>query len=419
MIKMKNEFPSFQVKVSCDRQPPQFYGGESFKLTFETTADAYVYVFDCTEEGQVVCLFPNKGQKDNFVKAKRAVTIPPPNANYTIEVGPPYGSEYVKIIASKKKLSSLDQETLQQAVATLVPNPKAMKLLMELKKKENKDWADGTLLIQTADPKKKPNTPNRVPMAKKPRERKHIALNFGLSYYEDRSGFRNPACAKDAKKMAEVMRAKARFEAQVLVNKQATRVQILAALNSLQTKTAPGDIISIYWSGSIHYTKSGNREVGALVPYDAEMTTITGQDRSLITEEQLAKIIAKLRGRQIVCVFETYHYRKSRFGAGSRDLDGIFSELVREVVKTRKGQPNLVLIESCQKSQYPHAHRETQLSVMTHYLASNLEINTKATIGELHRTVADQVENYVKKTYRAEQRPKLLSNGGVNVAIAN
>ncbi|MGF1580599.1 MAG: DUF4384 domain-containing protein [Gemmataceae bacterium] len=420
IIKIKNPKSTFRVTASADRTPPIYKGGESFKLTLRTTADAFVYAFNCTEDGEVYCLFPNQIQTENYIKANSVVTIPPEKAEYEIGVVAPFGSEYVKVIASKKKLNSLDLQTLQKAVATQIKSPGAIKLLQELRKKDSHEWAEDAVLIQTVAAEKKGRTkPKNESMAERKQKRhrpKLIALHIGLSYYEDRGGFRNSACARDAQAMAKVMRDKAGFQVQTMLNKDATRSRIIAALQALETTTAPGDIIAIHWSGSIHYQQTSGRQVDALVPFDAEMTTVTGRTRSLITENDLAEILGRLKGRQIICLFETYRYCESRFG--SRSINGIFDNLVKSLAEVRGGQPNLVLIESCQKSQKPYVHKESHLSVMTHYFANTLNKTADtATVGQLYQQIADQVETYVRGTYKESQRPSLSYHGSLHFSL--
>jgi outer membrane protein OmpA-like peptidoglycan-associated protein len=89
------------VDVWFDKQCGTPYGqGEKILISFKTTVDAYVTVYDIDTRGNVSVLFPNRHYPDNFVKGNRTYTMPNPDYTYDLVVEGPEGIEYVDVVAS-------------------------------------------------------------------------------------------------------------------------------------------------------------------------------------------------------------------------------------------------------------------------------------------------------------------------------
>jgi outer membrane protein OmpA-like peptidoglycan-associated protein len=89
------------VDVWFDKQCGASYGqGEKILISFKTTADAYVTVYDIDTRGNVSVLFPNRHYPDNFVRGNRTYTMPNRDYTYDLVVEGPEGIEYVDVVAS-------------------------------------------------------------------------------------------------------------------------------------------------------------------------------------------------------------------------------------------------------------------------------------------------------------------------------
>ena len=89
------------VKTAVDRPGARYRHGDTLTLTVDVTEDAYVWVFDTGTSGKVHQIFPNRYESDNFVRAGKAISIPPAGSEYQLLVSHPKGAELLTVIASK------------------------------------------------------------------------------------------------------------------------------------------------------------------------------------------------------------------------------------------------------------------------------------------------------------------------------
>ncbi len=89
------------VKTAVDRPDARYGHGDTLTLTVDVTEDAYVWVFDTGTSGKVHQIFPNRYESDNFVRAGKAISIPPAGSEYQLLVSHPKGAELLTVIASK------------------------------------------------------------------------------------------------------------------------------------------------------------------------------------------------------------------------------------------------------------------------------------------------------------------------------
>ncbi len=88
-----------QVKAWADRRDYTYAVGEEVRLFVQANQDAYVTVLSTDPEGVSTVLFPNRYQRDNFVRAGRAVEVPDPASGSRISVNWPVGAELIKVMA--------------------------------------------------------------------------------------------------------------------------------------------------------------------------------------------------------------------------------------------------------------------------------------------------------------------------------
>jgi len=90
-----------KVSISSSRgNGASFSDGESITVVVSATKDAYFKLYHIDVKGQVQLIFPNRFQKDNFVKAGTLVQFPAANASFRFQLHEPFGTEFVKAVAS-------------------------------------------------------------------------------------------------------------------------------------------------------------------------------------------------------------------------------------------------------------------------------------------------------------------------------
>ena len=93
---------SLAVSATLDRKSRRYKHGDDVVLTVRTTKDAYIWILDTGTSGKVHQIFPNRYEKDNFVRAGVAVRIPRADSKYRLAVSRPKGAELITVIASRE-----------------------------------------------------------------------------------------------------------------------------------------------------------------------------------------------------------------------------------------------------------------------------------------------------------------------------
>jgi Domain of unknown function (DUF4384) len=98
-----------------------FKQGEVVSFRVRSDRDCFVAVYCHQSDGQSVLLFPNNWQRSTFVPAGKAIDIPGTQKHgFEIEIGPPYGSDVVQVIActSEREIERLVGRQLSTASAS-------------------------------------------------------------------------------------------------------------------------------------------------------------------------------------------------------------------------------------------------------------------------------------------------------------
>ncbi|MCX7025306.1 MAG: DUF4384 domain-containing protein [Spirochaetes bacterium] len=90
------------VSASTDRGAGAVYReGEAMSVLVTVSADAYLKVYHVDVKGAVQLIWPNRfGGGQGLVRAGAAVRIPGEGAPFEFRMTPPYGTEFIKVIAS-------------------------------------------------------------------------------------------------------------------------------------------------------------------------------------------------------------------------------------------------------------------------------------------------------------------------------
>jgi len=151
------------------------------------------------------------------------------------------------------------------------------------------------------------------------------ALVIGNNLYRSWPALKTPV--DDAKAVAELLRSKYGFKAQVLLN--ATFEQTLNAMNDLVKTLGPNDNLLIYYAGHGQFDL-GKR--GYWIPVDAE----TDRNTRWILNVQITDLLLKMSARKIIVVSDSCYsgaLTAAENGAIPTILNGISDETRAEVAK--------------------------------------------------------------------------------------
>ncbi|MFA6508274.1 MAG: DUF4384 domain-containing protein [Treponemataceae bacterium] len=99
---------ALSVSLSTERGPGGAYrDGENLKVIATVNQDAYLRLFHVDVQGNIKLIWPNPyGGGDGKVRSGTAVTIPGPSDPFDFKLGTPYGTEFIKAVASTAPFSS-------------------------------------------------------------------------------------------------------------------------------------------------------------------------------------------------------------------------------------------------------------------------------------------------------------------------
>ena len=152
-----------------------YKGGDEMKVTIQSEAAGYLYLFYLTAENKTWVLFPNFVQKDNAIPAGQLVHVPA-GARFRLRVGPPYGKEVLKALVSTKLLdvAGLRPEDLTKKDVTEI-DPAKIGEILPVVKDAPAQWAEHAVEVTTVDPKTPPTT----------KKERRVGLFVGVGKYLD------------------------------------------------------------------------------------------------------------------------------------------------------------------------------------------------------------------------------------------
>jgi hypothetical protein len=84
-----------------------YHNGEDLIITLLSNKNCWIKVYHIDVGGKQQMIFPNKVDRDNYMRANTELSIP---KNSRFEIGPPYGQETIIAIASGSQFENLDRE---------------------------------------------------------------------------------------------------------------------------------------------------------------------------------------------------------------------------------------------------------------------------------------------------------------------
>ncbi len=108
IVTPENPTNSFDIQLWLSKGDGATYiSGENLTLSFRTTKNAYVVLYDIQSNGSVNIIFPNRYDQDNFVYADTTYTLPRGGYNFTVDTVT--GMEYIQAVASTEQFVNFNQ----------------------------------------------------------------------------------------------------------------------------------------------------------------------------------------------------------------------------------------------------------------------------------------------------------------------
>lgn len=244
----RNSQPTFYVRADVNSSSRTYRQGDILQVDVVSEADAYLYVLYVQADGQTVCLFPNRFQNDNRVRAKQPIRIPDERDIFRWRVEGPFGRERVIVLARREPLAVSDLPSLTESRFTKLTSAQAKAIQVEICEQPTPTWAADEIVITT-----------RAKDDSVGQEARRVGVFFGVSKYAyspqleavSGRGLNLPGCRRDAREMANLMR-EAGLLSQTLVftDEQATRAAMEEAITRwLPANTRSGDTAFIFFSG--------------------------------------------------------------------------------------------------------------------------------------------------------------------------
>ena len=82
--------------------------GEKLVVNFYASRACFVKVYHVDAQGKTQLIFPNQFLRDNALKAGRIYRIPDSSYPFTFDLGAPYGTEFIKVVASTTQFTDIE-----------------------------------------------------------------------------------------------------------------------------------------------------------------------------------------------------------------------------------------------------------------------------------------------------------------------
>ena len=405
---IRNDDPSFLVRVSVDHKDRVYRGGDVMKVTVESERAGYLYLLYRDAQGNSSVLFPNRRQTDNRIPAGQRVEVPGPNSSFRLRVGAPYGEELLKAVVTKRPLKGLDLESLTLQDATPIDPDKAVRAVRVEYDDRPADWAEHHVSITTV-----------APDAPRQRTRRRIGLFIGISDFAHISDL--TICHQDARQMAQAMRQHGKLdEVRVLTDSAATLEAIREAIRWLAEKTEADDEVFIFWSGHGGQCADddGDEEDGFdeyLVPYDAQISNLATIRRTMLMDDAFGRWLQDLDGRKVAVILDTcFSGGQSSAAKNLVDFDFFTSEFGRA---KDVGQQDAALLCSSQANEVSFERRENDLSVMTYFLVEAIGAREKLTLAGAHAAIESPVAAYLRSLGDDLSQTPVLYGAGSDIYL--
>jgi len=115
----QSDSSAFRVQLWTTRGAGATYlDGEDLVVDLTASRDCYIKIYHIDVNGRVSLILPNQYSRDNFIRGGQVYRIPPPGAPYRFLLGKPYGVEFIKVIASTRPFSDIEEPFTDLGPAT-------------------------------------------------------------------------------------------------------------------------------------------------------------------------------------------------------------------------------------------------------------------------------------------------------------
>jgi hypothetical protein len=412
-----NSQQAFLVRADVNHATRDYRQGDTLFVRVASEVDAYIYVLYQQADGQAFQIFPNRHQADNRIRARQTAEIPAKDDAFRWSVGPPFGDEIVKVIASKRPIQVLSDPALRQDQFNAVAARQLKGIELELGAEPPAEWAEHEVRIHTYERGHDLASPNA----------RRYAVFFGVGEYEFNAEYElsvhsllNLATAhRNAKGLAEVLREVGQLsEHRIFTNEEASRDHIQQAVTHwLPAVSRPGDTVIIFFSGhglqipddngdeadgkdevicpydqmtadiAGRLLKRGKLEVNlahrleALLGHAKQVLQTTGSEEQAaasivrqtgISDDEFGVWLQKLDGRQVIVVLNACNsggFAQVEKGTVDPGREGRFDFLDRECTRLKDlGQSETALLTACSAQESSLMRLEHDYSVMPYYL---------------------------------------------------
>jgi len=422
--KIQNDHPSFYVRVRVDRKDRVYYQGDLLTVFVRSSRNGYLYLFNRRVDGQVVCIFPNKYQRENLITTAGEVVVPGQGAPFHFRITPPLGTEALIALVSLERLEpdKFGARSFTEKIATPVDKDALVRVAKAVLPESN--YAEHSVTIYTRE---RPGT-TPGPATQPSRKHRRLGLFIGVSHYRDENIPDLHVSHKDAIALAKLMEELGRLDGGlVLTNEHATLAKIRAGIAALADQSRPGDEVFIYFSG--HGAKcaddNGDEPDGKdelLIPYDGVPRADRIHDTMLL-DDTFGRWLQSLDGRKVIIIIDACHAAgmvsgekaASDFSLSRNEdrFDFLTDELEKIAALKDISQRNSALLLASQSDETAKERRDGTLSVMTYYLIEAAQRSSQVTLDEAFQYLKPRVIEYVRQHFQGSpQTPKLLNNAG-------
>jgi hypothetical protein len=443
----RNRQPAFLVRAEVNRSTRDYRQGDPLSVRVASEVDAYLYVLYQQADGRVFQIFPNDHQPDNRVPARRTVEIPAKDDPFRWSIGPPFGVEAIKVIASRRPVDILSDPALRQGRFNPVAGRQLKGIELELGAEPPAEWAEHDVRIHTYPRGQEPAPPNA----------RRYGVFFGVADYafnaeyelasKGKARLNLPAANRDARALADLLREVGQLsDLRTYTNDQATREQLEESVTRwLPAVSRPGDTVIIYFSGHGMQIDDDNGDEAdgrdeVLAPHDIvtggilvelvkkaargepvdrrakdwialvkQQGTQAGEAlirRTGVSDDEFGHWLQALDGRQVIVILDICHaggFAAQEKGGGDEAKAPGFDFLDRECTRLKDiGQRGCSLLAACSAQESAQVRQEADLSVMTYYLVDLLRASRgPVELPQGYQYCRDRMKDYFAALNRA------------------
>ncbi|MBN1797724.1 MAG: DUF4384 domain-containing protein [Spirochaetales bacterium] len=85
-----------------------YYNGENLVIHFKANRDCYIKIYHIDVHGKMTLIFPNTYHHNNFIHKHRVYSIPESYYGFAFQLGSPYGTEFIKVVASPSQFEEIE-----------------------------------------------------------------------------------------------------------------------------------------------------------------------------------------------------------------------------------------------------------------------------------------------------------------------